>query len=105
MTKRIAMGISQPAGRSRTFSDHGRNACNGRRQLRDPHVEDWWSITTDRNDLVMMNGEERCCHCNGNREDVPCWRILVWIGKVATPSHRQIVSYVYIWEREEAFSN
>jgi hypothetical protein len=27
MTIRIAIGISHPAGKSRTFSDHGRNFC------------------------------------------------------------------------------
>jgi hypothetical protein len=27
MTMRMAIGISHPTGRSRTFSDHGRRCC------------------------------------------------------------------------------
>jgi hypothetical protein len=29
MMMRMAIGISHPAGRSRTFSDHGRRYCRG----------------------------------------------------------------------------
>jgi hypothetical protein len=72
MTKRIAMGMSQPAGRSRTFSENGRNACA------------WFLITivnrmiaikTYCDDFVVFYSYHDCCYQNEDTEYVPGYKL------------------------------
>lgn len=68
MTKRIAMGMSQPAGRSRTFSENGRSACA---LILVMIFEVRNAFRTHCDDFVMFYCYHNCCYQNEDTEYVP----------------------------------
>jgi len=59
ITMRIAMGISQPAGSSRTCSENGRRCCREKQSQHRPGIREkriWSPVVPYLNDLIMMNG-------------------------------------------------
>lgn len=69
MTK-MTMGINHPAGRSRTFSDHGRSFCtlvshvNGSTR--------WKCGETCLDDFVVLDSDDDRNDTDDNKENVPC---------------------------------
>jgi hypothetical protein len=74
MTMRMAIGINHPAGRSRTFSAHGRRCCQIQRQWMSASVRCslGWAYSDD---LVMFDGDDDC-QDDDDDEDNPahCWQ-------------------------------
>jgi hypothetical protein len=68
MTKRIAMGMSQPAGRSRTFSENGRSACAWLLVIPNHMMI---AIQSYCDNFVVFYCYHNCCYQNEDTEYVP----------------------------------
>ena len=60
MMIKMAMGISQPAGRSRTFSDHGRSFCTDRLATRPGCLGGRQNGDAYSDDLVVLYCNDDC---------------------------------------------
>jgi len=94
MTKRIAMGMSHPAGRSRTFSENGRNFCE-RSVSACVGLSD--QILTYCDDFIVFYCYHDCCDQNENAKNVPCCSADQY--EEAKESRRATYVYISVIER------
>jgi hypothetical protein len=72
---RIAMGINHPAGRSRTFSAHGRRCCRAQGQSMRVGLCRSLLGSAYCDDLVMFDGDDDGQDDDDDKDDpAHCWR-------------------------------